>query len=269
MKNKIITIIGAFCLVGCLSPPTLQTTSRTVESKVVDNRNYTVGGNPVTSSVGLPMIKRQKYTYEILQYDGYVKGSKNFNLKGRFGEEFFNINFNTQTPLPLRGKCIVEGKAYEVVQFASTGAIANAGFLLDPNTNYAIQNKIAFYHGLKGEWRLQFKDVLANFSQRKNDLNLTPVDTAFKKASKFEILKSFPYINYEIIYSGINDKTINLLYREYDKKDLARTAFYQNLSYTIKDNEPSLIRFKDLEIKVLKAGNEGIEFTVLKDDSTP
>ena len=81
------------------------------------------------------------------------------------------------------------------------------------------------------------------------------------------VADSTRYLNYEIVYSGINNKTISLMYREYDKKDFARTAAFQNVSYTLNDNEPTIIRFKDLEIKVFSAGNEGIEFSVTKDDS--
>ena len=95
----------------------------------------------------------------------------------------------------------------------------------------------------------------------------SPANTSFNRTRKMIVAESTRYLNYEIVYSGINNKIITLMYREYDKKDFARTAFFQNVSYTLNDNEPTIIRFKDLEIKVFDAGNEGIEFSVTKDDS--
>lgn len=69
------------------------------------------------------------------------------------------------------------------------------------------------------------------------------------------------YVNYELIYTGSAQGTIHLTYREFTPEDLAKTAFYQELSYNSSD---PIIRFKGLTIRVIAADNTGITFRVEK-----
>lgn len=66
----------------------------------------------------------------------------------------------------------------------------------------------------------------------------------------------------EIVYSGRTDNQINLLYREYSKDDLARPAFFQNLTYS---SSEKFLRFRNFRIEVYAATNEAIEFAVVED----
>ena len=70
------------------------------------------------------------------------------------------------------------------------------------------------------------------------------------------------WTNYELIYSGINNVSMNFTYREYSRNDYARPAFYQNLTY-----EPNTkqIRFKDFQIEILEANNDKITYKVMAD----
>ena len=68
--------------------------------------------------------------------------------------------------------------------------------------------------------------------------------------------------NFELIYSGASKDTINLLYREYTPDDMARTSFAQNLTY---DRESPLIRFRNLQIRVIEATNENMRYIVESD----
>lgn len=75
----------------------------------------------------------------------------------------------------------------------------------------------------------------------------------------------YPYLpsdSYEIIFSGKNETSLNFTYREYSKEDLARPAFYQDLTY---QPDAKQIRFKDFTIKVHDVSNEKITFTVIED----
>lgn len=71
----------------------------------------------------------------------------------------------------------------------------------------------------------------------------------------------------ELIFNGREKDTVFLLYREYTGTGLARTPFYQQLRYNIKDS--SIINFKSLRVEVLDATNEGITFKVLSDADVP
>lgn len=63
----------------------------------------------------------------------------------------------------------------------------------------------------------------------------------------------------ELIYNGKSKDTIKLAYREY-KDDLARPAFYQDLTYDL--SESKIIGFRSMNIEVIEATNSSIKFIV-------
>ncbi|MDC0219703.1 hypothetical protein OAL58_06925 [Verrucomicrobia bacterium] len=98
---------------------------------------------------------------------------------------------------------------------------------------------------------------------------INPIGTKFETLVREKVgqFQSSPYINYDITYNGSSNDQINMVYREYDKKDRARTAFFQNLTYQVKDGKAQ-IRFRDIAMDVQKVGNQSITFVVTEDDST-
>jgi len=70
--------------------------------------------------------------------------------------------------------------------------------------------------------------------------------------------------NYELIYSGKSNSTINVVYREYVGR-VIKNGFMQNLSYDL--SESNIIQFKSTKIKILKATNMDITFKVLSSGS--
>lgn len=89
-----------------------------------------------------------------------------------------------------------------------------------------------------------------------------PASTRFISASTKEVDSERGFINFEIIYTGKSGGTLNLMYREYTQKDLARPAFSQNLSY---DSSISVVAFKNLKMEIASATNESISFYVRAD----
>ncbi|MDB4873329.1 MAG: putative lipoprotein [Gemmatimonadales bacterium] len=65
----------------------------------------------------------------------------------------------------------------------------------------------------------------------------------------------------ELLYQGYAGKTVKLSYREYIN-DMARPAFFQDVAYEI-DSFPAEISFKNAKIRVVSAGNSGINYIVL------
>ncbi len=65
----------------------------------------------------------------------------------------------------------------------------------------------------------------------------------------------------ELIYNGKTKDTIRLSYREYIK-DMARPAFFQDLTYDLSESRE--IAFRDMAIEVLEATNSTIKFFVRK-----
>lgn len=92
--------------------------------------------------------------------------------------------------------------------------------------------------------------------------------TSEKKSKIFNIVDQFIEDDYgngfrtEILYSGKSSDTIRLLYREF-KYDLARPAFYQELTYNL--DESKNITFKNFKFTILEATNSYIKFIVDQD----
>lgn len=65
----------------------------------------------------------------------------------------------------------------------------------------------------------------------------------------------------ELVYSGVSQNTISILYREF-QSDMARPAFSQELKYDLAQG--SAIGYKGARFEVIKANNTGIVYKVLK-----
>jgi hypothetical protein len=70
----------------------------------------------------------------------------------------------------------------------------------------------------------------------------------------------------QIIYSGITGNTVKAVYREFSN-DYARPAFTQELQYNL--DESNVISYKSIKIKIIKATNSEIEFSVVDDGGLP
>ncbi len=66
----------------------------------------------------------------------------------------------------------------------------------------------------------------------------------------------------ELIYSGISQDTLRIVYREY-VNDLARPAFYQELTYNLHESKP--IKFKSITLEIIEATNSALTLTVIDD----
>jgi hypothetical protein len=63
----------------------------------------------------------------------------------------------------------------------------------------------------------------------------------------------------ELVYSGVSQGTITLLYREF-KNEFARPAFSQEVRFDLKEGDE--IGFKGARFKVKKASNLGLTYSV-------
>lgn len=95
--------------------------------------------------------------------------------------------------------------------------------------------------------------------------NINILNDKFIAQKEFKEIKDLNVISgmmYELIYSGKNDVSLNATYREYSSDNLARPAFFQNLTYQANAKQ---IRFKDFVIQVHNVTNEQIIYTILED----
>ncbi|HZK28247.1 MAG TPA: hypothetical protein VFD00_12005 [Thermoclostridium sp.] len=80
---------------------------------------------------------------------------------------------------------------------------------------------------------------------------------------KTEAVKDSKGFRYELVYSGVSGDVVRVMYREY-KDDMARPAFTQELTYTLQEKSSTKIKFKSAEIDIHSAGNNQIDYTVIK-----
>lgn len=66
---------------------------------------------------------------------------------------------------------------------------------------------------------------------------------------------------YELLYQGVQDNTVRIAYREYTE-NLARPAFSQDLVYTLEQDSPTQIRFRDVSMTIYEANNNAIIYSV-------
>lgn len=95
-----------------------------------------------------------------------------------------------------------------------------------------------------------------------NIAQIIPENTQFQIVKESQIDSTQGFTNFEIVFNGITKDAINLLYREYTPDNMARPAFYQNLTYPI---DTEIIRFQNIRIKIHTISNESISYTVLED----
>jgi len=91
---------------------------------------------------------------------------------------------------------------------------------------------------------------------------INPPDVKFTMQDITKTDTSQGYENYELIYTGKDNDALHITYREYSPEDLARTAFFQNLTYPA---DAKVIRFKEFKILVDEATSESITFKVVEE----
>lgn len=93
---------------------------------------------------------------------------------------------------------------------------------------------------------------------------LYPLDKPLPYLIKQNVTYNEDSFKYQALYQGkIKDK-IKISFREfYDNK--ARPAFTQDIEYQLNKNKPTIIGFKGLRIKVIKATNLNIKYTIIND----
>jgi hypothetical protein len=110
-------------------------------------------------------------------------------------------------------------------------------------------------------------EKVINLSSGFNNLYLptfeiSPPDIRFERQSDMTVDTTKPFTNYELLYSGVDADTMRINYREYSPDDLARPAFFQDLTYPV--GQP-VVRFRDLRLEILSADSQQVRFRVLED----
>lgn len=237
MRNALL-LLGVLTTVGCATVEPVGSPEAAVEQ--VRERNYALGVQR-TAAVGEPIVRVREYT---LQKGGAaaVQANKAFAIRGCLHD----IRFTEGERRPISGKRQVGGQSVYVVR--KEGYQMGLGNVLGIQVfeDGRIHNKVLTAFNTEGIYVCRPEPA---------DARLIPVRGQITS-------QGAPYSNYEIIFNGSDGQAMQFTYREYSPEDLARTAFFQNLSYPVGSKT---IRFRKLVIDVAGLNEQTITYAVRSD----
>lgn len=195
---------------------------------------------------------------------------KNYQLgveKSAFiGQDIINVKKYSIT--------VLSALSLDRVTITTRHRFGNIHIILDKNSTHSLNETISLgekYYLLGNQnWRLLISADGRISNKALYDYSDEEVYTPYKEISiepknyKLLLIRNYsqPLFSYQLIYTGINDVSLNITYREYTGNDLARPAFFQNLTYNV---DAKQIRFKDFLIQIHDVTNENITYTILED----
>ena len=249
MTNKLLSVLFlASFLVGCGSFIDIRATNQTTKYYNLLDTNYVLG-EKMSTFVGGSMIRVQDY---------YVTETTRYTPRKWIANKEFEAT--------SRGAVVVSSSGGNDL-FRERGMVTYQGLEYTALTHSAFSsNSYSFLIDSNGKpvgvvWPTNTNITSFSNANFADDLFFT-VAVESKAEIDRAIDEKKGIINYEIIYNGVSSNSINLTYREFSPNNLARSAFFQNLTYPVGSET---IRFRDLRIQVHNADSERIEFTVLED----
>lgn len=219
---------------------------RKLSDEHVVTRSYQLGA-PRTVTVGEPMVKVEDYWVEVTERPVAVP-DKSFTLSGGV----VDLSFVGGREYPVRGRIDHGGGSYAVVPNSDNPSAYQAALVAADGTPYS--RIVTTGPQLYGD------HVMVAYTMK-----ATPADAKLIRQRATSVVSAKGFINYELLYTGMNASGINLTYREFSPEGMARVAFFQNLTYP---SEAKTISFKQLRIGVEKASADGITFSVLEDGAS-
>ncbi|MGE4502791.1 MAG: hypothetical protein AB7D03_07970 [Thiomicrospira sp.] len=234
MYKIVYCLVLIFFITGCSSAPSVSRYIGASEAKHEEIQNYNLN-EIMKAYVGQALIEKGTLDYIVTSQGKY--------------KALFDITISSNDRLLFEN-----GGAYPILykdrndDSLYVGSNHQVGLKIDEN-GYILHKSI-FYHNIGG-WQ---DNLLAQIN----------IDIGTKAFDAFPSQKIYSPKSFksEIIYLGMSGDDIKVSYREY-KDDVARPAFYQELSYNLKKS--AVIRYKNFRIKVLSVNNEEIEYIVLED----
>ena len=247
MKKSIILagLMVVFLFSGCAKRLEHINTNKVIKSEHVVIKNYKVG-EVNTAYVGNPMIEVFDYNITLKSTDK-MKPTEDFIFNSDSSNKYI---FTKNDEFKILGKWNIDKVKYTVVNNKKMGDL---GLLIrkDGSIHNKIVNMIPY-----GIDAVKYITIVYNYKYEPKTVRLKTVTITTKETRKGKI-------NYQLIYTGSDDSSFFITYREFTKSDLARPSFFQNLTYSRKSSQ---IRFRNLVLNIISVDNEKIMFAVKSDD---
>lgn len=210
------------------------------------DKSYNIGTRK-TAFVGDEIVKVKDY-YIFQTTSEMMKSINDFEINYTSNSDYYD-QYSDKGKLSKKIK-ISKGTELPILGMVNRGGIEI--FIISTNNIRIGIDETGNFTGL----------ILDRTNYEIKEYTIYPENITFESVVYEEIDSKRSFVNFEIIFTGTTEESINLLYREYTPGDMAKPAFYQNLTYP---RNTEKIRFKEIQIEVHKVTNEQIEFTVLED----
>lgn len=234
--KKILFASLALIVSGCSSIPSIERHSPTISEKVERIQSYEIG-KLQKSYVGDAIIEKAYLKYTVIGVESY-KAIKSVQSK----DSRFSIAKNREYPI------IYEDKEDDSVYIKADFPNMTWGIKIDRDGR--LLDEHPYYHNLVWQNHAMVNVGIGSVGEK---LFIPSESNKELDPESFKV---------EIIYLGMDGPNIRAAYREY-KDDIARPAFYQDITYNI--SQSKTIRYKNYKIQVNDATNEYIEYTVIED----
>jgi hypothetical protein len=208
----------------------------------VFQKTYTLG-QAKTVSVGEALLQVKDY-YVTKFGTSAVTPSEDFSVDGTLIHERFSVG----QKLEVKGRVVIDNVEYSIAKFAGNDYAYKALLIKDDGT---VHTKVGNYNPQVG-----------GLIPMVYTYTITPATAKMERIEQEKVVTEKGYQNYELLYNGSDKNSMYFTYREFSPDGLARTPFYQNLTY---EANSKTIRFKGFRINVLKSNGEEIKFIVVDD----
>jgi len=219
------------------------------------DKNYKIGKNK-SAFIGQEIIRVKEYAH-INKSDVFINSfiaPKDFIVTVKYKIDTYQVKIEANKKYQIDEMIIVNNVSYFLIKLPDEsksyhkhlGVLVSCDGTVSESAIYSYYHEMLFYPSV-----ITFTPNVQNvkFISQKN----------IKDTKDFNVI---PGMMYEVIYTGQNDVSLNATYKEYSASDLARPAFFQNLTYQANAKQ---IRFKDFLIQIHNVTNEQITYTVLED----
>jgi hypothetical protein len=210
-------------------------------------KNYTIGENK-SAFIGQEIIRVKEHYVDLGEFVNSFIAPRDIVIDISYIPQNYLLRIEANKQYETDGKLLINGETYYVIAITDKDNMKWGVLVSKEGTIYS-QAIYHYYYGML-------------FFPRK--ITFIPDSSNIKLSAQKEIktIRDIPGIMYELIYSGKNDISLNTTYKEYTENDLARPAFFQNLTYQTNAKQ---IRFKDFVIQIHNVTNERINYTVIED----
>ena len=253
LLSLVIFLILLLSGVGCQTTNHTPIPKKASSLKVRDEKSYVVN-KVFTVSVGDTVVSRRKYFYRVLEVPDRVIAAMDFRLRiiPTIGSPLI-LDVPKGTEFRVLGQTEISKGLYRSVYVGEFPGGLRAAVLIDPLNGVPLRSPVVADYNSNN-----------NFTVSRMKVETNPADAFFETVERTEVETSEPFENYDIIFTGRSGRVASFVYREYSPQDLAKTAFFQDLTYDLSDE--TTIRFRRLQMEILDLNNAGITLRMISDE---